>query len=178
MAKEMDAGDVLLQQEYAIDENETAADLFKRFSIEGGKLLVKTLDGLEGQTVSPRPQNHSQATFAPMFSKEKGLLDFASSDAWTVHNQVRGLYPWPGAYTFSANKRVKILRTAMGRGEPHLGSPGAFWFQEGHMFVACRDGVLEVLELQPEGKRSLGPKEFENGLRGKDTEFKFEMVGE
>jgi methionyl-tRNA formyltransferase len=174
----MDAGDVLLQEEYPVGENENARDLFERFSAEGGKLLVKTLDAIEAGTVTPRTQNHAQATFAPMFAKEKGLVDFAAFDAWTAHNLVRGLYPWPGAYAFVAGKRVKLLRTLMARGQPHLGSPGSFWFKDGHMYVACREGVLEVLEVQPEGKRPLGPKEFENGLKGRDGAAKFVTVGE
>ncbi|MGZ3650977.1 MAG: methionyl-tRNA formyltransferase [Bdellovibrionota bacterium] len=166
MALEMDAGDILLQEEFPVSETDSAKDLLDRFSVEGGRLLVKTLDGLAAGTITPRPQNHAQVTFAPMLAKEKGLVKFADSDAWTTHNQVRGLYPWPGAYAFLGQKRVKILRTAMARGQTHLGAPGAFWFQGDRMFVACRDGVLEILELQPEGKRPLKPKEFENGIKG------------
>jgi len=178
MAKEMDAGDVLLQEEYPIGENETSRDLFERFSAEGGKLLVKTLDAIEADAIEPRPQNHSQATFAPMFAKDKGLVDFTASDAWTVHNQIRGLFPWPGAYAFVGGKRVKLLRTLMARGQPHLGSAGSFWFDQHRMFVACREGVLEMLEVQPEGKRPMAPKEFENGLKGRDAAPRFETVGE
>lgn len=175
MAKEMDAGDVLLQEEYAVGENETAKDLLDRFSVEGGKLLVKTLDGLEAGTIRPRPQNHAQATLAPMFAKDKGLLKFEETDAWTTHNQVRGLYPWPGAYGFINKKRVKILRTTMARNQPHLGAPGALWFSDEKMFVACREGVLEILELQPEGKRPMLPQEFRNGMK---DHARFETVGE
>ena len=57
------------------------------------------------------------------------------TDAWATHNQVRGLYPWPGAYGFVAGKRVKVLKTLMARSEPHLGAPGAFWMRDGHMFA-------------------------------------------
>lgn len=175
MAKEMDAGDVLLQQEYDVGEDDTAQDLLQRFGAEGGKLLVKTLDALEAGTIEPRSQNHSQATFAPMFSKEVGLLKLAESDAWTTHNQVRGLFPWPGAYAFVNKKRVKVLRTKLARGRAHLGAPGAFWFDDGRMFVACREGVLEILELQPEGKRPMLPHEFRNGIKG---EAKFDTTGD
>jgi methionyl-tRNA formyltransferase len=176
MAKEMDAGDVLLQEEFAVGENETAKDLLARFSVEGGRLLVKTLDGLEAGTLTPKAQNHSQATFAPLLEKGAGLVKFADTDAWAAHNQVRGLYPWPGAYAFVNKKRVKILRTAMARGEPHLGAPGAYWLAGERMFVACRDGVLELLELQPEGKRPMLPREFVNGMKG--AEARFDPVGE
>jgi methionyl-tRNA formyltransferase len=177
MTKEMDAGDLLVQEEYPVSENDTAKDLLERFSSEGGRLLVRALDGLENGTLRARPQNHSQVTFAPLLTKENGLVRFAETDAWTTHNQIRGLYPWPGAYTYLGGKRVKILRAAMARGQPHLGAPGAFWMEGQKLFVACRDGVLELLELQPEGKRSQLPSEFLNGIKGADTSARFETEG-
>jgi methionyl-tRNA formyltransferase len=176
MAKEMDAGDVLLQEEFAIGENETSKDLFERFTKEGGRLLVSTLDGLEGGTITPRPQQHSQATFAPMFQKDKGLLCFAETDAWTTHNLVRGLFPWPGAYAFVGGKRVKLLSTRMARGEKPQGTAGAFWFRENRMFVACREGVLEITELQPEGKKPLKAQDYQSGTKG--VPGRFETTGD
>ncbi len=178
MTKEMDAGDLLLQEEFAVGEQETAKDLLDRFSIEGGKLLVRTLDGLEAGKLSARPQNHAQATFAPLLTKENGLIRFAENDAWTIHNQIRGLFPWPGAYGFVNKKRMKVLRSSMARNEPHLGGPGSFWFRNERLFVACRDGVLELLELQAEGKRAMLPREFESGMKGFSTPARFETTGE
>ena len=178
MVKAMDAGDLLLQEEFTIDEAETSQSLLRRFSLEGGRLLVETLDRLETGSIEPRPQNHSQATFAPLLTKEQGLIRFSESDAWNVHNQVRGLFPWPGAYAFVNKKRVKILRTAMARSEPLLGAPGAWWMDGDRMLVACADGVLEVLELQPEGKRPMLPKEFESGMKGADAPRRFDASGE
>lgn len=171
MEKEMDAGDVLLQEEFPLSEADNARDLLARFSVEGGRLLVTTLDRLEAGTVSPRAQDSAKATFAPLLTKESGLLQFALNDAWTTHNQVRGLYPWPGAYGFINKKRVKVLRSAMARGESARGAPGAFWFQGERMFVACREGALELLEVQPEGKRAMLPREFENGMKGAPARF-------
>lgn len=176
MVKEMDAGDVLLQEEFAVQEHETAKDLLDRFSLEGGRILADTLDGLEAGSIKPKPQVPSQATFAPLLTKENGLVRFAEKDAWTTHNQVRGLYPWPGAYAFVNKKRIKILRSAMARTQPSLGAPGAFWFEGDRMFVACQTGVLELLELQPEGRRAMLPREFESGM--KDAPARFETNGE
>ena len=176
MQKEMDAGDVLLQEEHELGENESARELLERFSVEGGKLLVKTLDGLEAGAIAPSPQDHSKATFAPMLAKEMGLLHFIENDAWTTHNQVRGLFPWPGAHAFLNKKRIKLLRTAMARAASHRSSPGTFWFEEDRMFVSCREGTLEVLELQPEGKRPMLPREFRNGIN--KTEDRFDTPGE
>lgn len=166
MVKEMDAGDVLLQEEHELNENDNARDLLARFSVDGGRLLVRTLDFIESGSINPRPQDPALATFAPLLTKEQGLLRFDANDAWTLHNQVRGLFPWPGAYTFVNKKRVKVLRSQMARSESSLGAAGSFWFREDRMFVACREGVLELLEVQPEGKKAQLPQEFANGMKG------------
>ncbi len=178
MVKEMDAGDILLQEEFAVDERENAKELLARLSREGGRMLVQTLDGLEAGSIKPRPQNPSQATYAPLLTKEHGLVNFASSEAWKIHNQARGLYPWPGAYAFINKKRVKFLRTAMARGEQPMGAPGAYWMEGERMFVACGEGVLEVLELQLEGKKAMLPPEFESGMKESASPRRFEATGE
>lgn len=178
MVKEMDAGDVLLQEEFAVEETDTSQSLLQKFSVEGGRMLVNTLDGLEAGTITPKPQSHNQATFAPLLTKEHGLIKFAGTDAWKIHNQVRGLYPWPGAYAFVNKKRVKILRTALARKDTTLGAPGAWWMDGDRMLVATSDGVLEVLELQPEGKRPMLPREFESGIKGTDAPRRFEATGD
>lgn len=178
MTKAMDAGDVLLQEEFAVDEQDTSQSLLQRFSLEGGRMLVETLDGLEAGTLHGRPQNHSQATFAPLLTKEHGVIRFKEADAWKIHNQVRGLYPWPGAYAFLNKKRVKVLRTAMARKDTPLGAPGAFWMDGERLLVATADGVLELLELQPEGKRPMLPREFESGIKGTDAPRRFEESGD
>jgi methionyl-tRNA formyltransferase len=176
MAREMDAGDVLLQEEFPVSETENAQDLLERFSLKGGHLLVRTLDGLESGTIQPRPQNPDRVTLAPMLAKEQGLLKFTESDAWSTHNQVRGLYPWPGAYAYWGGKRVKVLRTQMARTLQPVGTPGCFWFEAEKMFVACKEGVLEILELQPEGKKPLKPGEFKNGTKN-TAAMRFEVAG-
>lgn len=178
MVKEMDAGDILLQEEFSIDEQENGKELLARLSLEGGRLLVSTLDGLEAGTLQGKPQNHAQATFAPLLSKEAGLIRFQEYDAWKVHNQVRGLFPWPGAYAFINKKRVKVLRAALARKEQAMGAPGAFWFENERMLVACAEGVLEILELQPEGKRAMLPQEFESGMKGTAAPRRFETTGD
>jgi methionyl-tRNA formyltransferase len=170
MVKEMDAGDVLLQVPAEVGPDETAKELQDRLKGVGGDLLVKTLSGLEDGSVAPRPQDGSKATFAPLLAKEQGLARFRSESAETIHNQVRGLYPWPGAYAFLGGKRVKLLRSRLSP-EPARGDPGDFWFLGDKMFVRCHPGTLELLELQPEGKRPVLPREFLNGINNQTHHF-------
>lgn len=170
MVKEMDAGDVLLQVPATIGPDETSKELQDRLKVVGGELIVKTLTGLADGSVKPHPQDGSKATFAPLLTKEQGLARFSAESASTIHNQVRGLYPWPGAYTFHQGKRVKLLRSKLST-EPSRGEPGSFWFNGDRLFVACRTGTLELLEVQPEGKRAVLPREFENGINNLPHKF-------
>lgn len=164
MVKEMDAGDILLQKEEMIAENDTAKDLHDRWSILGGKLLVETLSLLEAGQLKPRAQDSSAASLAPLLSKEQGLIHWSKEDAQTIHNKVRGLFPWPSAHTSIQQKRVKILKTKISALPGK--SPGELWKNGDQLFVGCKSGALEILELQPEGKRAMLPKEFLNGMQG------------
>lgn len=163
MVKEMDAGDVLLQVETDLGPDETTKDLHDRLRLVGGELLVKTLDGLAAGTIRPRPQPAHQATFAPLLTKEQGHLKFANEGASSLHNLARGLFPWPGAFSFLQGKRVKILGTRVAH-EASRGQPGTFWLEGDRLLVSCREGALELLGVQPEGKRALLPRDFVNGM--------------
>jgi methionyl-tRNA formyltransferase len=178
MVKKMDAGDVLLQERAEIGENENAQDLLLRLGIVGGRLLVKTLQELQAGSISPTPQDESKATFAPLLEKSQGEIRWASS-AWEIHNQVRGLFPWPSAVTSFLGQRVKILKSQipLPQASPQKKlALGEFVAFGPSLFVGTGDGLLEVLSIQPEGKRALLPDEFANGIRGKHpdlTTFKF-----
>lgn len=174
MVKEMDAGDILLQVETPLGPNENSRELQERLKKVGGDLLVKTLTGLEAGTIQPKPQDSSKATLAPLLTKELGLLHFSQESAQGLHNKVRGLFPWPGAHCYHGGKRVKILRTLVSD-EPARGSAGDFWFQGSRLFVSCSAGTLEILELQPEGKRPVLPQEFENGIKNMPLHFTSEI---
>lgn len=170
MVKEMDAGDILLQVPADIGPEDSSKDLHDRLKVVGGKLLVETLSGLEAGSISPRPQDSSKATLAPLLSKELGRLQFQTLSAQEAHNLVRGLFPWPGAYAFLHGKRVKLLRSRL-TAYSAKGAPGSFWFESEHLFVNCREGALELLEIQPEGKRPMLPREFENGIKAQAPQF-------
>lgn len=174
MVKEMDAGDVLLQVPAPIGENENAKELQDRLKVVGGELLVKTLDGLEAGNITPQKQDGTKATFAPLLSKDHGRLRFSTSTALQIHNQIRGLYPWPGAFTHLQGKRIKILRSRLSE-KKLSGAPGSFVNEENRLFVQTNEGALEILELQPEGKKPLLPQEFENGIQNVDRRFQEEI---
>jgi methionyl-tRNA formyltransferase len=174
MVKEMDAGDILLQIPATIGPNETAKELQDRLKVVGGDLLVKTLDGLASASITPQKQDGSKATFAPLLEKDQGRIRFSTNGANEIHNQIRGLYPWPGAFTYFQGKRAKILRSQMSE-EKFSGSPGSFYFREGHMWLQTCAGALEILELQPEGKKPLLPQEFENGIQSLEHRFQEEI---
>jgi methionyl-tRNA formyltransferase len=170
MAREMDAGDILLQVPAGIGPEESSRDVHDRLKLVGAELLVRTLDGLEGGGLVPTPQDGSKATFAPLLTKEQGLVRFRASTSVEIHNQIRGLFPWPGAYAFFRGKRLKLLRSRVAEAAAK-GGPGEFWLEGEQLFVSCAKGVVEVLELQPEGKRPLLPREFENGIKAVPHQF-------
>ena len=161
ITKEMDAGDIYLQQKTEIDEDENFVDLQNRLSLLGAELLLKTLDGIERGTLKPKPQNTKQVTFAPLLTKEEGHLDWKES-AWKLHNKIRALNPWPGAFCYLDEKRLKIFRTLMLEREPEE-KPGIVVKDSAEIWVACGQGLLCLLEVQLEGKTKMSIKEFVKG---------------
>ena len=173
MAKAMDAGDILLQVNATIGANETSGELSERLKLVGGDLLVETLTKLERGEIQPKPQNQEAATFAPMLVKEQGLVKWNTLTVHEAHDLVRGLHPWPGAYATVAGKRVKLLRSAIPPETVFRNaklSPGEFYASGSSIFVRCKDVCLEILELQPEGKRPMLPREFVNGMKQGDND--------
>lgn len=160
MAEGMDTGDVLAQSKTPIDINENAAQLFGRLADMGGSLLVKTVRELETGNVRPVPQDEALATHAPMLSRELSPMDWGKS-ARQLHDQVRGLYPWPAATAVVDGVRCKVLRTAL-TGESAGEMPGTVVQADKRgLKLACGDGgVLEILELQPDGKKAMAASAF------------------
>lgn len=160
MAEGMDTGDILAQAKTPIDINENAAQLFARLADMGAKLLVNTVAELEEGRIKPIPQDGAIATHAPMLSKEQSPLDWTRT-ARQLHDQVRGLYPWPAATAVLDGVRCKILRTALAD-ETTGSAPGAvLQADKKGLRVACGDGrVLDILELQPDGKKAMPAPAF------------------
>ena len=160
MAEGMDTGDILAQAKTPIDINENASQLFGRLAEMGADLLVDTVAALEAGTVKPVPQEEALATHAPMLSREQSPMDWGRT-ARQLHDQVRGLYPWPAATALLDGVRCKVLRTALS-GEATGKAPGAvLQGDKKGLKIACGGGgVLEVLELQPDGKKAMTASAF------------------
>ncbi len=159
MDEGLDTGPILLQRQVEIKEDDTSESLGKKLSELGAGLMVETLKGLRTGTITPRPQE-GEATYAPVIKKSDGLINW-HLPARRIHNLVRGLYPWPTAYTYLDGKLLKVLKTKVldGRGEPGV----VVRRTTKELLIGTGDGLLQVLELQPEGKK---PQRTEAFLQG------------
>lgn len=161
MAEGMDTGDMILKLETEIGENETAGELFDRMAALGADSIEKTLELFDNGAAPRTPQNEAEATMAPMLKKEMGELDFGKS-AEEIHNLVRGLCPWPVAFTYVDSKSVKIYKAD--RVEGYSGEPGEL-LDEKRFIVGCGDGAVELSIVQPEGKKQMSGGDFIRGKR-------------
>ena len=156
----LDTGDMLLKVATPIDPDETGAALSARLALMGAALLVETL--ARWDDLVPEPQDPAQATLAPLLDKADGRLDW-SRPARALHDQVRGLHPWPGAYASFRGETLKVLRSAVVEEAGQAGPPGTV---VGPGFrVACGSGVLEIAEGQLPGKRAMAGRDLANGAR-------------
>ena len=159
----LDTGPILLQQEIPIAPGQTAAELFDVLAKAGAPLLVKTLAGLDEGTISPKQQDHSRATLAPILTRGDGRMDFAKFTARELWNRWRGFQPWPGAYTSLDGKKLIVHRIQIAQKDSPA-EAGVIVIADGVMLVACAQGTwIEIAELQLEGKKRMTAAEF---LRG------------
>jgi methionyl-tRNA formyltransferase len=162
----LDTGDILLKEEVPIREEDTTETLSERLSGVGANLMAETLTKLMRGEIQPQRQDHPQATFAPILKKEDGQISW-SLRAEEIGCRVRGLRPWPGAYTSFRSKNLHIWSAApvMGRAEPEH-EPGTLLPERGTLRVVCGLGTaLDVFELQLEGRKRLPARDFLNGMR-------------
>jgi len=160
MDEGMDTGAILLQEKVPITPDDTAGTLSAKLADVGGRLLIDTLAQLQNGTVTPQPQDLSQATMAPLLKKEDGLLDW-SLPAPELANRVRGLSPWPGAYTYLGEDRWVIWKTAVPARSATAVPPGTIVdaTKEG-LVVATGDGVLHIMEFQPANSRRMSVAQY------------------
>jgi methionyl-tRNA formyltransferase len=159
----VDTGNVILQARVPIGENETAGELHDRLADVGAEIVLHSVRMIERGSATPKPQDDALASSAPKIFKEDCRIEWEKS-AGEVHNFIRGLSPKPCAYTFHGDTSLKILRSG-NVGHARRGAPGAILQADDRLVVAARDGVVEILELQQEGKRKLPSSEFLRGYR-------------
>ena len=169
MDEGLDTGDMLLTEEVVLDPQETGGSLFDKLSEVGAGLLLKTLDKLEAGNVHPQKQpSESTTAYAAMLTKKMGEIDWTQS-AVQIERLVRGLNPWPSAYTHLGQKTLKIWRAAVHPSMVQTKEPGTvILMDKKHFGVQTGDGMLEILELQLEGKKRMDADAFLRGYQVED----------
>ena len=140
--------------------------MFESLAAVGAQLMVKTLAGLADGSVEPVEQDHRIATLAPILTRQDGCMDF-SRGAQDLVNRWRGFQPWPGLFTTLRGRKLIAHRVAAAAG---AGTPGVLLVEGERLLVGCREGLLELLELQMEGKKRMTAREFLRGFQLKTGE--------
>lgn len=166
MDEGMDTGPILLVREEAIRDDDTAQSLAGRLSELGSQAMADALSLMRGGKLVATPQDNDEATYAPLIKKELGKIDW-SEPADTIRNLVRGLYPWPSAYTSLSNKNLKVVACQVEQPPVDIGvAHGEIGeVRRDGILVRCGQGYLLLTRLQPEGKRELDAWSFVQGYR-------------
>lgn len=173
MEEGLDTGDIILQSKLTLSENETGGSLFDRLAGLGAELLIQTLDALEDGTAKRTKQDHDKSSYAKMLKKEMGNLDF-SKDATELERLIRGLNPWPSAFTQLNDKILKLYAAQVISEEniPQHGKirkPGTIIAVDKQSFtIRCSIGALKILSLQLEGKKRMDTSAFLLGYEIKE----------
>jgi methionyl-tRNA formyltransferase len=164
MDKGLDTGDMLMTAREAIAADDTAGSLHDRLAQRGAELLVRTLEAFADGTIRRSPQDHTRATYAPLLKKTDGLIDWKKPAA-QIEPFIRGMCPWPGAFTFWKNMRLKIFKSKVAA-MPAAAVPGTVLDgAPGGLTVATGDGALTIVELQGASGSRLPAAEFLRGCR-------------
>jgi methionyl-tRNA formyltransferase len=161
----LDTGDILLEWETPIGPDETAPELSARLAAAGADLLVRTLADICAGRMQSRAQDNSRATYAPILTKEAGLVDW-THPAQEIHNLIRGFQPWPGAHTSFRGQSLHLWRSRLVSGQSRRDLPPGALIQQQGVFAVGGDGaVLELIEVQLEGRKKMPAEVFANGHR-------------
>ena len=167
----LDSGPILLQQALEIGADEIAPELARRLAAAGAPLVVETLRKLDRSEITPVPQDHTQATLAPMLKKEDGRIRW-SLPAPQIYNHIRGLEPWPGAFTTFRGQLCHVWGSpTTGFTAPESSAavgapPGTLLAEKGMLYVACGDLTwVELAAVQLEGRKRVAGRDFANGAR-------------
>ena len=161
----LDTGDIIMQSRIRLDAKETGGSLFDRLSSEGGRLLVKTLEAVENGTATRTKQDDSLSNYAKMLTKSLGNIDF-NEGAVNIERLIRGLNPWPSAYTHLGNKTLKVWKARVDTEKKTEAQPGEVVSSDASgIAVATGEGLLVMEEIQLEGKKRMCVADF---LRGRE----------
>ncbi len=160
----LDTGPMLLNYETQIGNDETSPELYARLADAAAPLIVETLEALDAGKITPKPQDNSQATLAPVLKKEDGRIDWSSTSG-TIYRHMRAFTPWPGAFTAFREKPCSLWGKPIvceSSGE----TPGTISLRSGDLFVECGKGTtLRIETVQREGRKRITAREFVNGER-------------
>lgn len=158
MDEGIDTGDILETVTTEIGEEETAEELFDRLAVLSADLMVKTLEKLEKGEITPVPQNHAEATYAPIIKKEMARLDFTKT-ATEIHNAIRGYYSWPCAFFMMNGKRIKVISARIG--DNTTKTAGTVIGNTDELVIACgENSSIRLLTVQPEGSKAMSSKQM------------------
>lgn len=171
MDKGLDTGDMLLTHKVSLHDDMFVGDLHDVLSESGGELLIKTMEGLVNGTITPMKQNHEESTYAPLLTKENMEIDWSRS-AKEINQQIRGLSPYPGAFTYVDSQKVKILE-AKAIKTVTKGTPGTIKdVSPQGILVTTGEGELKIVKMQMPGKKPMMIDTYLNGNTFTATEFK------
>ena len=161
----MDTGDILLQEKIKIAPDETAPELTKKMSDAGAPLMAETLRGIATGKLTPRPQNHDQATYAPLLKKEDGRIDW-NRPAQEIYNRMRAFDPWPGAYTSFHGQACHLWTEPFSSRTLTSSPPGTILQEAGQILISCGHAtLLRLLSVKVQGRKQVSAVEFANGAR-------------
>lgn len=163
----VDTGDILLQESISIGSEESAGSVHDRLAELGAEVVLETVDGIEAGSLHPRSQDDDKATPAPKITREDCRIDWARP-AEEIHNQVRGLSPYPGAFTYWEEMRLKVFQGTIASDTEITGEiigekPGTVVQTDNRVDVSCEEGIYSIQLLQPEGKQRMTATDFLNG---------------
>jgi len=166
LEKKVDTGNVILQQKIPILPDDNAGSLHDKLSELGAEVVMKTIDLIDKSDKNIPPvikQDDSLSSKAPKIFKEDCLLSWDDLSV-KIHNKIRGLSPYPAAYTRMIDKNIKILKSRLTEMRSES-EPGVISISDNKLLVSTKDNLLEILELQPEGKNKMSARDFINGLK-------------